>query len=77
MAETKEKDERKRGFYQPFRNARLSEEMQDWLRKENKKYKSWEKFFKELRKRYDKKVVLGRSVTKASSEELHQAEDNG
>jgi hypothetical protein len=52
MAKTKEKNEEKRGFYQPFRNARLSEEMQDWLREENKKYSSWEKFFKEMKKRY-------------------------
>lgn len=47
-------EKEKRGFYQPFRKARLSEETQDWLVKENKKYKSWEKFFKELKERYEK-----------------------
>ena len=45
----------KRGFYKPFRKARLSEETQEWLVEENKKYGSWEKFFKELKKRYDRR----------------------
>lgn len=41
-----------RGFYRPFRKARLSEEMQEWLAYENEKYKSWQKFFEELKKTY-------------------------
>lgn len=46
------KESDKRGFYKPFRNARLSEETKDWLIEENKRYESWEKFFQELIKRY-------------------------
>lgn len=46
--------EQERGFYKPFRKARLSEETQEWLVDEYKKYSSWEKFFKELKKRYEK-----------------------
>lgn len=49
------KEKEKRGFYKPFTNARLSEETKDWLREENKKYGSWEKFFKELKKRYERR----------------------
>lgn len=47
----------KRGFYKPFRNARLSNETQDWLINEKKKYESWEKFFKELIKSYERNKV--------------------
>lgn len=46
-------NKQKRGFYKPFKNARLEEEMQNWLREENKKYASWNKFFKEIKKRYE------------------------
>ena len=42
-----------RGFYKPFKNARLSEELQEWLKKENEKYPSWNKFFIELKNRYE------------------------
>lgn len=47
---------KERGFYKPFKNARLEDELQDWLREENKKYESWNKFFKELKKRYEHKI---------------------
>lgn len=46
------KEKEKRGFYKQFTNARLSEETQEWLKEENRKYGSWEKLFKELIKRY-------------------------
>lgn len=49
-----EKVNKERGFYKPFRKARLSEETQEWLVEEYKNYSSWEKFFRELKKRYNK-----------------------
>lgn len=54
-------EKEKRGFYKPFRNARLEDEMQDWLKEEVKKYSSWNKFFKQLKQRYDEKGILGKS----------------
>lgn len=41
-----------RGFYKPFMKARLSDEMQEWLAYEKEKFKSWQKFFEELKKTY-------------------------
>lgn len=40
--------------YRKFQNARLSDENQDWLKSERKKYGSWNKFFNELRKSYER-----------------------
>ena len=42
-----------RGFYKPFKNARLEEKLQEWLKKENEKYPSWNRFFMELKNRYE------------------------
>lgn len=45
---------KKRGFYKPFSKARLSDGIQGWLVQENGKYTSWETFFQELKKRYER-----------------------
>lgn len=38
--------------YIKFQNARLEKWMIEWLKKEKKKYKSWNIFFRELINRY-------------------------
>jgi len=38
----------------PVWTVRIEEETRDWLKKENENYGSWNKFFKEIRKRYEK-----------------------
>lgn len=47
------KDKAKRGFYKRFARARLEDELHEWLVEENKRYGSWNKFFKEIKKRYE------------------------
>jgi hypothetical protein len=50
----KRKTKGRNKHYNKF-GARLDEEIQDWLKSENAKYKSWNLFFKELKKRYEQK----------------------
>lgn len=38
--------------YKTFANARLEEEITDWMKKERKAYMSWNMFFRELIERY-------------------------
>lgn len=38
--------------YKQFHKARLEDELHEWLENENGRYKSWNLFFRELRKRY-------------------------
>lgn len=45
---SKEKDK----FRYPVLSARVEEETLEWLKKEVKQYDSWNKFFRELKKRY-------------------------
>lgn len=47
------KDKAKRGFYKKFQKARLEEELHEWLSEEKKKYSTWNKMFKEIKKRYE------------------------
>ena len=39
----------------PVWTVRLEKEMVEWLKRENEEYKTWNKFFKELKKRYEEK----------------------
>jgi len=39
--------------YKQFMSARLEPELIDWLKTEKMNYKSWNLFFRELRKRYE------------------------
>jgi poly(3-hydroxyalkanoate) synthetase len=50
--------DKSRGFYKPFKNARLEEDLQEWLKEENKKYDSWNMFFQELKRRYESGSVI-------------------
>lgn len=47
--------------YRKFQKARLEEEVHNWLEKENGRYKSWNQFFKELKKRYESKTISSQS----------------
>jgi hypothetical protein len=47
---TKEKDK----FKYPIFSQRISKENKNWLKNEKQNYPSWNKFFDELRKRYNK-----------------------
>ena len=48
---TKQKDK----IEYPRFQARLSQDNIDWLKLENNNFGSWNKFFNELRRRYDKR----------------------
>jgi hypothetical protein len=48
--EKKEKEK----FRYPVFSARIDQETLDWLKIEARGYDSWNKFFKELKKRYEK-----------------------
>jgi hypothetical protein len=41
--------------YRQFMSARLENYLHEWLAKEKKKYETWNKFFKEIKKRYEDK----------------------
>jgi hypothetical protein len=47
------KEKNKKIVYSKFQNARLEDEVQDWLKDERRKYKSWNLFFRELKRRFD------------------------
>lgn len=51
-------DKAKRGFYKPFTKARIEDDIQDWLVKEKREYKSWNMFFRELKKRYENTTIV-------------------
>lgn len=52
MEETKEER-----FRYPVLSVRVEQELLDWTKTESKKYKSWNLFFRELRKRYENNKV--------------------
>ncbi len=43
-------------FRYPVYSARVDEELKDWLKEQQKKYKSQNLFFKELKKRYESSI---------------------
>lgn len=45
-----------RFHYEVFKCARIEPELIDWLRLEKEKYVSWNMFFRELKKRYEKLI---------------------
>lgn len=53
------RDKSGRGYkgYKQFTNARLAPELIEWLRLEKNQYPSWNIFFKEIKKRYENKVL--------------------
>jgi len=44
---------RKKTEYKQFMSARLEDDLHEWLKKENGRYKSWNQFFREIKKRYE------------------------
>jgi hypothetical protein len=40
--------------YKQFTNARLEPDLIDWMKSEKAKYPSWNMFFREIKKRYEK-----------------------
>lgn len=45
-------------YHNPIFAQRVEKEIQEWLKKEKKNYKSWNLFFKEIKKRYGNKEKI-------------------
>lgn len=55
----------KKSFHEK-RSFRIDDETYEWMKKEKKG--TWNYFFRNIKKRYDKERVLGRSYTEAVRE---------